>query len=75
MDMKHGLACLGVTVEDRAITALLEAMLAGNNGSPANQRADQDVVTIGKVIHCGDVTTWNDQYVEGSLGRNISERE
>jgi hypothetical protein len=73
--MEHALTGIGALVHDEAVSAGREAELFGHVPRGEDELAEQLGVLRRRLVHAGDVALWDDEYMYGSHGPNVFERE
>jgi hypothetical protein len=75
VDVKDGLPCVAIGVEDRPESALGNSAFCGNPRCPPHHLADNPVVAALEIGKAGDVPLWHDQDVRGHLRVDVVEGE
>ena len=73
----HGFACILAMVDDQAeaLAGGADAELAGHGTCRQEQGTQLRLIVRHRLAHAGDDALWNDENVDGSLGRDVPEGE
>jgi hypothetical protein len=71
VEVGHGLTSIWTGVHDDAKAALGVACFFGKFGADEHQAAEQGCVLGYCFAQTGDVTSWDDELVEGRLGADV----
>ena len=71
--MKHRLAGVPVTVQDRPVSGVRMTLFPRDGGCTPDHFTNQRLLGCGEVVECCDVASRDDQNVQWSLGVDVPE--